>query len=225
MNKGKLRGLNLLEIKNNMETLAIIGAGGHGKVVADLALNCGWSSVFFFDDNKKNIQPTSLGKVLGNLETLKKDIDLFSAIAFGIGNNKIRRNLIEYFAKTDITLPSLIHPSAYISSFSRVGYACVVLPKVLIHTSSTFGAGVILNSGCVIEHDCIIQNYSHISPNATLAGNVTVGENAWIGLGALIHPGIVIGKNAVVGMGAVVTKDVPPNTTVVGNPARPLVKT
>lgn len=75
-----------------------------------------------------------------------------------------------------------------------------------------------------VEHDCIIGDFVTFAPGAKVNRNVTIGDHAYIGSGAIIRPGVTIGASAVVGMGAVVTRDVPPGVTVVGNPAKPLIK-
>jgi len=140
------------------------------------------------------------------------------AIALGIGNNSAR---LRAFATLGADLfPALVHPRAAVARRAEVSPGTVVLAGAVVNPGAVIGRCAIVNSGAVVEHDCVIGPGCHISPGAVVAGAAEVGELAWIGAGAVVLPGIKVGPGAMVGAGAVVVKDVAPNVTVVGIPAR-----
>lgn len=199
----------------------IWGAGGHGRVVADLARSAGNVVAGFVDAQPEGRNCVSESDLLTAL-TNGLDLPLgASRIALGIGDNAARLNA---WTRIDPrSSPTLVHPEAWVSTSGTIGSGTVVLPRVVVHTDAVIGEAVILNTGCIVEHDCVIANGVHISPGAILTGSVVVGECSWIGAGAVILPGTRIGARCVVGAGAVVTRDVEDSMTVVGNPASPLV--
>jgi sugar O-acyltransferase (sialic acid O-acetyltransferase NeuD family) len=206
-----------------MQHLAILGASGHGKVVADAALSLGWSVITFFDDaiGSKSINLHDW-RVEGNFEDLLSRKDEFDGIVVAIGNNAIREQKLTALAEQGAPVISVVHPSAAISSLCRYGPGTVILANAVVNIDACLGLGVIVNSGAVVEHDCILDDCVHLSPGATLAGGVRVGRRAWIGASAAVKQLVSVGDDAVVGMGAVVLRDVPPKVTVVGTPSRPL---
>ncbi|MBQ0746647.1 MAG: acetyltransferase [Marinobacter sp.] len=199
--------------------LAIFGASGHGKVVADAAEQAGWQSVVFFDDAWPGLQGNGPWKLEGNTGALLERLTDFDGVVVAIGNNQIRSIKQAELLAAGGKLAAIVHPSAVISSHATVNAGSVVFANAVINACARVGAGVIVNTGAVVEHDCVVGDYAHISPNAVLAGGVVISPLAWVGGCASIKQLINVGEAAVVGMGAVVTKDVPPSVTVVGNPA------
>ena len=191
--------------------MIIIGAGGHAKVVMDIALSCDVKVKGFLDDNTKQFQNIDY---LGTIDCIE---DLHEPLVIAIGDNVVRK-LISLRAKS--LTKALIHPSAIIGSNVLVGNGTVIMPSVSVNASVNIGINVIVNTSASIDHDCILKDYAHISPNATLCGGVQVGEGVHIGAGATVIPGIKIGDWSVIGAGSVVTKDIPANCTAVGHPAR-----
>lgn len=191
--------------------LMIIGASGHGGVVADLADLLGYSVCFWDDDNSKKMSNYLVsergGKVPEN-----------TSIIIGIGSNITRENIsLQYENNSFVTL---LHPNSIISKNIKIGMGSVVVAGVCINNGAFIGDHCIINTGVIIDHDCVINDFVHISPNATLCGNVTIGKSSWIGAGAILIQGIKVGKNAVIGAGSVIIRDVPDNAIVVGNPGK-----
>lgn len=199
--------------------LLILGAGGHGRAVADLAEACGWTVAGFTD------RPAARADVLGSdddLQALARSGRIDAGVV-GVGNTALRRRaeLFHRLRETALAVPPLVHPRATLSGTSRVGAGSVVFPAVVLGAGVTVGNNVVLYSAAVAEHDCRIADHVYVSPGAILSGAVTVEIGAFVGAGAVVLPGLTIGKHAVIAAGAVVVADVPEGETVTGVPARP----
>lgn len=204
--------------------LAILGASGHGKVVADAALLSGWDSVAFFDDAWSVVSEVGPWKVIGDSRSLRELTSQYDGVAVAIGDNVIRLEKLRLFEGSGLQLVTVIHPSAIISSYASVDTGTVVCAGAVINPFAEIGFGCIVNTGSIVDHDCRIADGVHISPGAHLGGGVQVGRATWIGLGACVKQCIRIGDNSIVGMGAVVIRDVSSGVTIVGNPAREIKK-
>lgn len=190
----------------------LYGAGGHGKVIADILECCGTANGGVFDaDQTKKMWDYPTFNFPGPFNFEKDEVII------SIGNNLVRRKIA---GELNCRFATAIHPSAIISTRSNIAEGTVVMAGVIVNADTKIGKHCILNTGCSIDHDCVIGDFVHISPQAVLCGGITVGEGTQIGTGAVVIPGITIGGNAIVGAGAVVIKDVPSNCTVVGVPAR-----
>lgn len=208
----------------------IWGAGGHGKVVADLVRACGHHLAGFVDADAAKlgceVEPGGGRVVLQEEEFLGRVRECgcypegIDAVALAIGDNGVRQRCLVPLEKC--TVPSLVHPSAVVSSSAALGRGTVVFPSAVINADAHIGAAVIINSAAVVEHDCAVADGAHLSPGAMLAGGARVGERSWVGAGATVIQGIVIGADVTAGAGAVVIRDVPDGTTVAGVPARPI---
>lgn len=203
-----------------MKRLAILGASGHGKVVADAAEACGWQEIAFYDDAWPERNTVGPWKVLGNTLSLVSNLAVYNGVIVGIGDNNIRADKQKQLNRAEAHLVSIIHPSAVVSPHASIGAGSVVFSHAVVNACAKVGSGVIINTGAIVEHDCNLSDFSHISPGVVLAGGVTVGKFSWVGAGASVRQLLQIGESAIVGMGAAVTKNVVSGTTVIGNPAR-----
>ncbi|MFT6155861.1 MAG: sugar O-acyltransferase (sialic acid O-acetyltransferase NeuD family) [Neolewinella sp.] len=202
-----------------MARLAIVGASGHGRVVADAAECAGWGFIAFFDDAWPKLQSNGPWPVVGDMRALHSVANDYDGIVIAIGNNVIRQQKIREIESFCDKLVSVTHPAAIISPHATVGLGSVVLAGAVLNAFSSMGRGAIINTGAVVEHDVSLGECVHISPNATLAGGVMVGSLSWVGAGASLRQLVKIGSAVTVGMGSVVLNDVTSDNTVVGVPA------
>ena len=203
-----------------MKKLAIIGAGGHGKVVADLAGLLGWGSISFFDAAWKDKLSDSRWPMLGDTSAFMEKSNEFDGVLIAIGNCEFRWIEFSKIINSATPVITLKHPNSTVSQYSKVGDGSVILAGSVVNTDAVIGKACIINLGATVDHDCNLGNSVHVAPGAHISGGVTIGDASWIGVGSAIKQGVRIGKNVMVGAGAVVVSDIPDNATVVGNPAR-----
>ncbi|MBN1774916.1 MAG: acetyltransferase [Clostridiales bacterium] len=200
-------------------TLVIIGAGGHGKVIADIAVKSNqWSKVLFLDDDS-TIQSVGIHEVVGIISDASK-YEKNAVFLVAIGDNEIRQKIQSKLELQGLSLAKLIHPNAVIASDVEIGSGSVVMAGVVINSSTHIGKGCIINTSSSIDHDCDLGDYVHISPGAHLAGNIHVGDRTWLGLGSLIINNLRICNDCTVGAGTVVLRNIDETGTYVGVPAR-----
>lgn len=205
-----------------MKKLAILGASGHGKVVADTAECCGWQSVEFFDDAWPSIQRNGVWPVLGDTVAILEKLADFDGVLVAIGNNRIRYAKLLELRAMGGRLVTLIHPAAIVSRYAEIAEGTVVFAGAVINAGAIIKPGAILNTGCSVDHDCVLGNAVHISPGARLAGGVHVGDESWVGIGSSVRQLTNIGQRVVVGAGSAVVSDIPNDMVVAGVPAKRL---
>ena len=203
-----------------MSELLIIGAGGHGKVVADTALQMSlFESIAFVDSNYPDIK-TCLGlPVIGSDRELFTLVKRFSHCIVAIGNNAYRLKLTKQLIAYNIQLATLVHPTAYVATSSVIAEGSVVFANAVVQPECQLGLASIVNTGSTIDHDCVLGNAVHLSPGVHLSGKVSIGERSWLGTGVSVKNAITIGSDVIVGVGAAVVSDLPSAVTCVGVPA------
>ena len=145
-----------------MRKLLILGAGGYGKTVADMAAQLGcYQKIAFLDDGKEGV-PGVLGKCDDFLQFADESTEMYPAF----GNNEVRMAWMERFEEHGIKVPSIVHPSAYVSPLATLYAGVTVLPKAVVNTGVVVKNGCIINIGALIDHDSVIEPGCHLAPGA-----------------------------------------------------------
>jgi len=202
-----------------LKRLALLGASGHGKVIADAALLSGWKEVVFFDDAWPRVSSNVHWPVVGDTSALIAGRTQFDGVIVAIGHCGVRLQKQKTLRDAGVVMATIIHPRASVSPYARVGMGTAIMAGAIINVDVALGEACIVNTGASVDHDCVLEDSVHVSPGARLSGNVSIGACSWIGVGASVRQGLHIGCNSIVGAGAVVVKPVPDGVTVVGNPA------
>ncbi len=204
-----------------MSGLLIVGAGGHGKVVADTARQIGkWDKISFLDALYPGLQEAGDWRVVGKDEDAPGLRDTYPELIVAIGDPHLRVKLIQAFLAEGFSIPVLIHPQASVSDGAVLDAGTVVFAQAAINYGARLEMGCIVNTASSVDHDCRLGAGVHVCPGAHLAGEVVVGEYGWVGVGASVIQQITIGANTTVGAGASVVTDLPAGVTAVGIPAR-----
>lgn len=206
----------------------VVGAGGHGQVVADIimkarAAGADVTALGFVDDDAKLFGREILGLgVLGTTHDLTEIAH--DAIVVAIGSNAVRARVCSELIARGERLVSAVHPSAQIGNGVLIEAGAMIVAGAIVNTGSRIGIAAIVNTGATVDHHTFVGACAHIAPGVHMGGEVRVGDRALVGIGAVVLPRISIERDAIVGGGAVVIADVPPGATVVGVPARAVVK-
>lgn len=203
-----------------MRVLAMLGAGGHGRVVADCALECGFERVEVFDDHIPLSIPEGSAFAGSGSDLLARHRE-YDGVIVAIGENVARLERHRALTAAGASMAILVHPHASVSRHARLGFGTVVCAGGVVTVGAELGQAVVVNTGATIDHDCRLADGVHVAPGAHLAGGVQVGEGTWIGVGAAVREYVTIGNRVFIGAGAVVVKSIADGLTVVGNPARP----
>jgi UDP-perosamine 4-acetyltransferase len=202
--------------------IIVLGGGDHAKVVIDTLLAMGRQILGYSDPEAGG------GPVLG-ISRLGGDENVFQLSAAGVllangvgsaGPTPLRRVVYEKFKARGYVFERIVHPSAVVATQVQLDDGVQIMAGAVIQPGAFIGANSIVNTAASVDHDCSIGSHVHIAPGAVLCGDVRVAPDVHIGAGATIIQAITIGAGSIIGAGAVVVKDVPPNVTVVGVPAR-----
>lgn len=197
--------------------IVIIGAGGHAASVADVATAAGFDVRGFVSPNDAG--KTLLGRsVVAALDEIASDCGLCVAI----GDNALREKLVRDFAHThaQMNYPVIVHPSAVISPYARLGAGSVVHAGAFVGPGSVIGAFCIVNTHASLDHDGVMGDYASLGPRAVTGGCVAMGERTAVAIGAVVKHGVRLGRDCVLGANSYLDKDIPDNALAYGTPAR-----
>ncbi len=218
-----------------MQTIqfAIYGAGGFAREVAWLIQSCNDSDkrykVMCFIDDNKSVQGSELNNIpVISLETAYQQYPSAKVVG-GVGTPKTREFLMNKAEQIGFEFGTIIHPRVELSKWIEIGLGTLICAGNILTTNIALGQHVQINLDCTVGHDVIIGDYTTLAPGVHVSGWVHFGRRVNIGTGAVFINGtkdnpIKIGDDAIIGAGACVTGPVPPNTTVVGIPAKPIGK-
>ena len=212
-----------------MKKIVILGTGGNCIDILDTLLDINnvegrqvYECIGFLDDNPSKWGQSFYGiDVLGPLLKMKELHDCF--FVFGIGsvsNFWKRKNILLQTNIEDERFETVIHPTASVSRFAKIGMGTVVFQNVTVTSNATVGKHVYILPNSIISHDDVIGDFSCIAGGVCISGNVQVGEGCYLGTNSTVKDGIRIGNCCLIGMGSVVLRDVRDNSVMVGNPAR-----
>lgn len=199
------------------ERVIVIGAGGHGKVVADIVLKSGDTLLGFLDDNETLPSDIAGIPVLGKIGEYVKFFD--AAFVIAVGNSAAREKISQQL--NGVRWYTAIHPCAVVSAIDvQLGMGSVVMANAVINPSARIGKHCIINTAAVVEHDDRIGDFAHVSVGAKLGGTVSIGGHTWVGIGATVSNNVSVIGHCMLGAGAVVIQDIKESGTYVGVPAR-----
>ncbi len=208
-----------------MTRVAVVGAGGHAKVIIDLLRAGGHEVVACLDAGRE-------GQVVNGVPVLGAEAAVLPVLAadgvaaafIALGDNRLRRKVAATVEAMGFEIVSAIGKTAVISPSASLGKGCAIMEGTVINADARIGDFAIINTNASIDHDCQIGAFAHIAPGSALAGTVTVGDAVFMGVGSRAIPGITIAEGAIVGAGAVVVRDIGSPSTWVGVPARQISK-
>ncbi|ACL67750.1 pilin glycosylation protein [Anaeromyxobacter dehalogenans 2CP-1] len=190
-----------------------MGAGGHGKVVADAGMCAGLQLLAFIDDGATPGQAVMDAPVLPWAEVVARRPEFGEApVALAIGDNERRQRARDRLVAAGFQIATIVHPAATVARSAHVGQGAVVLARAVVNAGAVVDAGAIVNTAAVVEHDCVLEPFAHLSSSATLSGAARVGALAVVGAGAVV-------VRARVEPGGVVA----PGVCMVGDAANPLI--
>jgi sugar O-acyltransferase (sialic acid O-acetyltransferase NeuD family) len=206
-------------VKQKLNSIVIIGTGGHATSVLSVAISAGYTIKCFVDKNKKCL--SFLGFNIVN-DILELESFFTYNFAIAVGDNASRERIYNQLKQNypNLKFPSLISSAASICSFSNIKEGTVVMPKAVIGSNTKIGQFCLINTGSSIDHDCVMSDFSYLAPAAATGGNVKIGMRSAISIGAVIKHGIKIGNDCVIGANSYLNKDLPHNKVAYGVPAR-----
>ena len=205
--------------KYSENTVLIIGAGGHAKVIAEIFGEGGVRIAGFVTLDGSN-QPFC-GQIVYPEDQLPNILlrgirNIFPAV----GDNRLRHILATRAEELGFNIINALDPRSHISRTANLGKGIAIMPGASVNASTTINDFAIINTNASVDHDCFVGTAVHIAPGVTLSGNVRIGNFSTIGTGSSVRENIVVGSSTMVGVGSVVVGDIPDDVTAFGNPAR-----
>lgn len=180
------------------KALLVLGAGGHGKAVAEAALlSQRWERVVFLDDGRPKNSVVLGCKVVGKIDSISGLADQFSDAIAAVGNNKIREKWVGLIEQTGLTLVSVVHPFAWSSPSAVIGSGSAVMAGAVLGTDCFIGKGSIVNANATVDHDVRMDAFGHLGVGVQLAGGVQIGSRAWLQAGVSCGYNVVVPEDAV----------------------------
>jgi sugar O-acyltransferase (sialic acid O-acetyltransferase NeuD family) len=205
-----------------MKDVAIIGYGVLGKQILNFLKEFNQiNRVIVFDDYTQNeVSVDAVYPVKRYTEDGFKEFDFY--IGIGYKHLAFRKELIFRLLELKRSIPSLVHPTCYVSPYANVGSGCLFFPKCNIDQTVNVGHGNIFHNSVTISHDCMIADCNYFSPSVVLCGDIIVGSETFVGAGSIISNGLKIGDNAIIGIGSCITQNIEPHSSIIGNPQKTL---
>lgn len=185
-------------------TLMVLGAGGHGRSVAEAALLGGdWDEVIFLDDSWPQVSQALGCEILGKIDAIDQlALRCHGAIA-AVGNNTVRQQWIGLIERAGIELVTVVHPRAWVSPSAKVGVGTAIMAGAVVGTVATVGLGAIINANATVDHDVVMDELSHIGVGVQLAGGVRIGARAWLQAGSSCGYNVVVDADSILPPGSV----------------------
>ena len=168
-------------------SLLILGAGGHGKVVLDVAesMKC-YETIHFLDDGKEIGEEVLGHKVVGKILECHLYSSSYTDAIVALGNNEVRLELTRKLKELDYHIPILVHPTSVVSQYANIKEGTVIMPHAVVNADSRIGMACIINTDAVIEHDCMVGDGVHIAYRAVLGGGAKVGNEVLVDIGEIV---------------------------------------
>lgn len=207
-----------------MRGLLILGAGGHGKVLAEAAeASSRWEAIAMLDDRHTLLNGSLRWPVIGGIEDCRMLAGEWSDAIVAVGHCVTRLQWLDMVETLGFTTPVVIHPSAWVSPSANVAGGSVIMANATVQADARLGRGCIINTGASVDHDCLLGDGVHICPGASIGGEVVIGAGSWLGIGCSVIHCRTIGHEVTVAAGAAVIDDVCDGMTVGGVPAREII--
>jgi sugar O-acyltransferase (sialic acid O-acetyltransferase NeuD family) len=173
--------------------LLVVGAGGHGRSVAESAELTGqFEVVGFLDDAAQVGERVLVSHVLGPVASMADHCSVADHAIVAIGNNAVREKLMQQLTEAGYAMATVVHPRAFVSPTAVVGQGSAIMAGAIVGTEARLGVGSIVNCGAVVDHHSIVEDFGHLGVNASMAGGTVLGRSAWMRAGAALGYGVKV---------------------------------